>query len=114
MNLIIVCLTLLKINGCYRYLSFIGFDILIVLTKRVIVFQLDNYYVAAGMNSVGIQSAGGVGKLMSEWIVDGEPSRNCWSLDIRRFVDLHNNKKFLRDRVKESLGKYSLLLKLLT
>jgi len=65
--------------------------------------ELDNYYVAAGMNSVGIASAGGVGKLMAEWIVDGEPSKNCWSLDIRRFVDLHNNKKFLRDRVKESL-----------
>ena len=61
------------------------------------------------MNSMGISVAGGVGKLMAEWIIQGEPSADIWSLDVRRFVDLHNNKKFLRDRVKESLGEGDIL-----
>ena len=57
------------------------------------------------MNSTGIAFAGGVGKLMAEWIAYGEPNMNLWPLDVRRFVDLHNNMKFLRDRVTETLGK---------
>jgi pyruvate dehydrogenase phosphatase regulatory subunit len=56
------------------------------------------------MNSSGIAAAGGVGKYMSEWIVQSEPSIDLWNVDVRRFVDLHNNKKFLRDRVRETLG----------
>ena len=59
------------------------------------------------MNSSGIAGAGGVGKMMSEWILDGEPSLNLWGNDIRRFVDLHNNKKFLKDRVAETLGEWN-------
>lgn len=66
---------------------------------------MKNYFVAAGMNSSGIAAAGGVGRYMAEWITKGEPSMDLWSLDVRRFVDLHNNKKFLRDRVKETLGE---------
>jgi glycine/D-amino acid oxidase-like deaminating enzyme len=65
---------------------------------------VDNYFVASGMNSSGIAAAGGVGKYLAEWIIEGETSIDFWSIDIRRFVDLHNNKKFLRDRVKETLG----------
>ena len=60
------------------------------------------------MNSSGIAAAGGVGKYMAEWIIDGQPSIDLWSLDIRRFIDMHNNKKFLKDRVTEVLGKYTI------
>ncbi len=67
--------------------------------------QLSNYYVAAGMNSTGIALAGGVGKYLAEWIIQGDVNMDFWSVDIRRFVDLHNNKKFLKDRVRETLGK---------
>ena len=70
--------------------------------------QVDNYFIAAGMNSIGIASAGGVGKFMAEWIVDGLPSADMWSHDVRRFVDMHNNKKFLRARVSETVGGYNL------
>ena len=66
--------------------------------------QVQNYFVAAGMNSSGVQAAGGIGRYISEWITRGEPSKELWMYDIRRFVDLHNNKKFLRDRVKETVG----------
>jgi len=68
-------------------------------------FQVDNYFVAAGMNSSGIAAAGGMGKYLAELITTGEPSMDFWNIDIRRFVNLHNNKKFLRDRVKETLGR---------
>ena len=56
------------------------------------------------MNSSGIAAAGGVGRYMAEWIIDGQPSIDLWSVDIRRFIDMHNNKKFLKDRVTEVLG----------
>ena len=62
------------------------------------------------MNSTGIACAGGVGKFMADWIVEGEPTMDLWSLDIRRFVDMHNNKKFLRARVSETLGKFFLFI----
>ncbi|XP_046549851.1 pyruvate dehydrogenase phosphatase regulatory subunit, mitochondrial-like isoform X1 [Haliotis rubra] len=66
--------------------------------------EVANYFVAAGMNSRGIAGAGGVGKYLTEWILDGEPSIDLWAHDVRRFAGLHNNKRFLRDRVKEVLG----------
>ncbi|XP_046549840.1 pyruvate dehydrogenase phosphatase regulatory subunit, mitochondrial-like [Haliotis rubra] len=71
--------------------------------------EVANYFVAAGMNSRGIAGAGGVGKYLTEWILDGEPSIDLWAHDVRRLAGLHNNKRFLRDRVKEVLGaQYSL------
>ncbi|KAK2189458.1 hypothetical protein NP493_106g05056 [Ridgeia piscesae] len=66
--------------------------------------EVGNYYVAAGMNATGVMAAGGVGKAMAEWIVNGETDMFLWSQDVRRFAELHNNKKFLRARVKETTG----------
>lgn len=57
------------------------------------------------MNSTGIAAAGGIGKYLTEWIIDGTSSINLWAFDVQRFVDLHNNNKFLKDRVSESLSK---------
>ena len=51
-----------------------------------------------------------MGKYLTEWIVNGEPSVNLWMFDVRRFVDLHNNKKFLRDRVTETFGEFRCLM----
>ena len=53
--------------------------------------------------------AGGIGKYTAELIAFGETDIQLWPCDVRRFVKLHNNRKFLRDRVKETVGKqYSL------
>ena len=68
--------------------------------------EIGKYFVAAGMASRGIVASGGVGKQISEWIIDGEPSINLEAHDILRFVPFHNNRRFLRERVKESLGMY--------
>ncbi|ESO90302.1 hypothetical protein LOTGIDRAFT_218009 [Lottia gigantea] len=67
--------------------------------------EISNYYVAAGMNSRGIISSGGVGKYMAEWIIDGRPSINLWKYDVRRFTKQHNDNSFLKDRICEVLGK---------
>jgi len=62
------------------------------------------FFVAAGMNSVGIASAAGAGKAISEWIVAGHPTEDLWEVDIRRFHDWQSNSRYLQDRVKESVG----------
>jgi glycine cleavage system T protein len=61
-------------------------------------------YVAAGFNSIGIQSAGGAGKVLADWIVDGHPPFDLWDVDIRRCMPFQRNRRYLRDRTVESLG----------
>jgi hypothetical protein len=58
------------------------------------------------MCSTGSAAAGGVGKYLAEWITAGESSVNLWAFDVQRFVNLHNNRKFLRERVAETFGEY--------
>ena len=66
--------------------------------------ELRNFYVAAGFNSIGIQSAGGAGKAVAEWIVEGAPTMDLWDVDIRRFSSFQGNPRYLHDRTVESLG----------
>ncbi len=63
-----------------------------------------NCFVAAGLNSIGLQSAGGIGKVVSEWIRDGHPPADLWEVDVRRNMPFQRNRKYLRERVSESLG----------
>ncbi len=66
--------------------------------------DLRRLYVAAGFNSIGIQSAGGAGKALAEWIVEDAPTMDLAELDIRRFHRFERNRAYLFDRTKESLG----------
>ena len=66
--------------------------------------ELRGLYVAAGFNSIGIQSAGGAGRVLADWIIDGHPPFDLWDVDIRRCVPFQRNKRYLRDRTVESLG----------
>lgn len=66
--------------------------------------ELENCFVAAGLNSIGLQSAGGIGKVVSEWIRDGHPPIDLWEVDVRRNMPFQSNRKYLRARVSESLG----------
>jgi glycine cleavage system T protein len=66
--------------------------------------ELRNCFVAAGLNSIGLQSAGGIGKVVSEWIRDGHPPVDLWEVDVRRNMPFQTNRKYLRERVSESLG----------
>ncbi len=67
--------------------------------------EVRNFFVAAGFNSIGIQSAGGAGKVISEWIVNGQPPMDVADVDIRRVIPFQNNKRYLQERAPESLGK---------
>lgn len=66
--------------------------------------ELRNFFVGAGFNSMGIASAGGAGRALAEWIVNGAPTLDLWPVDIRRFARFNNNGAWLHDRVKETLG----------
>ena len=66
--------------------------------------ELKNFYVAAGFNSIGIQSAGGAGKALAEWMEAGEPPFDLWDVDIRRMQPFQGNKTYLFERSKETLG----------
>jgi 4-methylaminobutanoate oxidase (formaldehyde-forming) len=63
-----------------------------------------NFFVGAGFNSVGIATAGGAGRALAEWIVDGDPTMDLTSVDIRRFAPFNGNNRWLHDRVAEVLG----------
>jgi heterotetrameric sarcosine oxidase gamma subunit len=66
--------------------------------------EVRNFFVAAGFNSVGIASAGGAGRALAEWIVNGEPTSDLTAVDIRRFASFNGNNQWLHDRVAEILG----------
>ncbi|MFN0143216.1 MAG: FAD-dependent oxidoreductase [Mycobacterium sp.] len=63
-----------------------------------------NFFVGAGFNSVGIASAGGAGRALAEWIVNGSPTTDLTGVDIRRFAPFNGNVAWLHDRVAEILG----------
>ena len=62
------------------------------------------FFVGAGFNSVGIATAGGAGKALAEWVVEGEPTMDLVGVDLRRFAGFNGNNRWLRDRVGEILG----------
>ena len=65
---------------------------------------VDDLFVATGFNSIGIQSSGGVGKVLADWIKHGHPPLDVTDVDIRRIHPFQSNKKYLHDRTVESLG----------
>ena len=66
--------------------------------------ELKNFFVAAGFNSIGIQSAGGAGKVLADWIVAGHSPVDLWEVDLRRMMPFQSDPSYLRERVAESLG----------
>jgi 4-methylaminobutanoate oxidase (formaldehyde-forming) len=63
-------------------------------------------YVAAGFCAHGIAGAGGMGRAMAEWIVDGEPSLDLWKMDLRRFGDAYRNRDYTLARTVEVYSTY--------
>jgi 4-methylaminobutanoate oxidase (formaldehyde-forming) len=66
--------------------------------------EVGGYWVAAGYNSVGIQSAGGAGMAVAHWITEGAPPFDLWDVDIRRARPFQRNRRYLKERVSETLG----------
>tara|TARA_R110000868_G_scaffold217581_1_gene467696 strand:- start:418 stop:2883 length:2466 start_codon:yes stop_codon:yes gene_type:complete len=66
--------------------------------------EVRGYFVAAGFNSVGIQSAGGAGMALAHWMEHGYPPFDLSDVDIRRMQPFTGNRTFLYERSKETLG----------
>jgi len=66
--------------------------------------ELRGYWVAAGYNSIGIVSSGGAGFALAQWMNDGQPPFDLWEVDIRRAQPFQKNRRYLRERVTETLG----------
>ena len=66
--------------------------------------EMDNFWVAAGFNSIGIQSAGGAGMALAAWMDTGEKPFDLGDVDISRMQPFQGNKRYLEARSKETLG----------
>ncbi len=66
--------------------------------------EMDNFWVAAGFNSIGIQSAGGAGMALAEWMDSGEKPFDLGDVDIARMQPFQSNQEYLKDRSTETLG----------
>ncbi len=66
--------------------------------------ELRNLYMATGFNSIGIQSSGGAGLVLSQWIKSGHPPMDVNGIDIRRIHPFQSNSNYIRERVSETLG----------
>jgi 4-methylaminobutanoate oxidase (formaldehyde-forming) len=67
--------------------------------------ERDNVFVACGFTS-GIAAAGGAGRAMAEWIVQGYPEMDLWPFDLRRFGDFHCGTRALHERAVHAYGSY--------
>src|SRR5262249_41520134 len=66
--------------------------------------EVRRFFVGAGFNSAGIASAGGAGKALAEWIVEGRPTMDLWPVDIPRLPRFHGNQAFPPERVSGGVG----------
>ena len=62
-----------------------------------------NLFVAAGFNSVGFLSGPGAGSVLADWIVDGRSPLDLPETDPRRVAPHETNRRFLEQRVTETL-----------
>ncbi|TMQ20103.1 MAG: FAD-dependent oxidoreductase [Deltaproteobacteria bacterium] len=66
--------------------------------------ELRNYFVAAGLNSIGILTGGGLGRVVAHWIVTGRPDVDVTGFHIDRLHAYQTNPEYRRTRTVESLG----------
>ena len=68
--------------------------------------EVPGFWVAAGFCAHGLAGAGGIGKVMAEWIVDGEPEYDLWHMDIRRFGRHYRSQRYALARTTEVYSQY--------
>ena len=66
--------------------------------------EIKNFFVCCGLNSIGIGSGGGVGKVTAEWLINGHINEDIFSYDIKRFQKFHSGLGFIKERITETLG----------
>lgn len=68
--------------------------------------ECENMFVGAGFNAFGIAAGGGAGWVLAQWVIDGEAPLDLWVVDIRRFSDMHRDRRWVNDRTLEAYGKH--------
>ncbi len=66
--------------------------------------ELRNYFVAAGLNSIGILTGGGLGRAVAHWVADGDPGIDVTGLHIDRLHAYQTTPEYRATRTVESLG----------
>ena len=66
--------------------------------------EVKNLFLSCGLNSIGIGSGGGVGKVTAEWLITGHINEDIFNYDIKRFQKYHSELGFIKERITESLG----------
>ena len=68
--------------------------------------EVRGFWAACGFCAHGVSGAGGVGKMIAEWIVDGEPGLDLWHMDVRRFGAYTASRRYIATRVHEVYSTY--------
>ena len=66
--------------------------------------EVRNLFSCCGLNSIGIGSGGGVGKVTAEWMINGHINEDLFIYDIKRFEKFNSKISFIKERVTETLG----------
>jgi len=68
--------------------------------------EVRGFFVAAGFCAHGIAGAGGAGRILANWIVDGDPGLDLWHMDLRRFGAQYRSRRLTAERAREIYGTY--------
>ncbi|HEX3360488.1 MAG TPA: FAD-dependent oxidoreductase [Solirubrobacterales bacterium] len=68
--------------------------------------EVAGFFICAGFCAHGLAGAGGIGKVVAEWIVEGEPSLDLWHMDIRRFGAAYRSPSYTHKRIRETYETY--------
>ncbi|HYJ74063.1 MAG TPA: FAD-dependent oxidoreductase [Kineosporiaceae bacterium] len=68
--------------------------------------EVTGFFVAAGFCAHGIAGGGGIGKVVADWIVDGDPGLDVWHMDIRRFGPAYRSPSYSLARTVETYATY--------
>jgi glycine cleavage system T protein len=68
--------------------------------------EVGGFFVCAGFCAHGLAGAGGIGKVVAEWIAEGEPSLDLWHMDVRRFGAHYRSPAYTHARIKETYETY--------
>lgn len=66
--------------------------------------EVDGLFVAAGMNSVGVMSSAGIGRVLADWMQAGEPPMDLWEVDIARADPMTAGQAHMETRMEEAVS----------
>jgi 4-methylaminobutanoate oxidase (formaldehyde-forming) len=68
--------------------------------------EVRGFFVACGFCAHGIAGAGGMGRIMADWIVEGDPGLDVWHMDLRRFGPQYRSRRLTLERTHEVYRTY--------